>query len=269
MNDFKPDYIMIPYPVYIDQRLESVDRVLYGVVYCFEHMRMGKCIASNEKLAIAAGVSARSVPNALTRLEDCGYIKRIYKDKSKRNRTEIKALISFHSIKAIRGSTKGDTRLNESRDTRLNEQSINNVSNKNYIAARNAAKLKAKKKPMPKRNTFGSYREDRSEDEFEDTIDADTGSARQTASAEMPKGEMKELLQWGEAKLGRQFANMGKQRKAISTMLKAGYQPKAIEACWERLAKEKFWQTSGIDFGVVLSQISKKVEVRATNKVYK
>ncbi len=130
-------------------------------------------------------------------------------------------------------------------------------------ASREAVGIKNKK--MPKKNSF-KYSETQSSDTFEDVIDSDSGAAR--APTESPKGEMRDLIVWGEGKISGQFANMGKQTKSISTMLKSGYAPDAIRSCWERLEKDKFWKSSGIDFGVVLSQISKKVEIRKVwNKV--
>lgn len=136
MKEYEPDYIQIPYPIYKDSRLESADRVLYGIIYCFEHMRDGKCFASNVALAASAGISPRSIPNALTKLEKLGYITRVFKDEGKRHRIEIKTHISYKNM------ARPDTRMGESRyargrnpDTRVGEQSITK-SNKKTIAAK-------------------------------------------------------------------------------------------------------------------------------------
>ena len=94
-EEYLPDYITIPYPIYRDDALEGVDRVIYGIVYFYVHMKNRKCFASNANLAELAGVQERTVRSALTRLEDRGYIKRTYKDEGRRHRVEIEALISF------------------------------------------------------------------------------------------------------------------------------------------------------------------------------
>lgn len=133
MKEYRPDFVLIPYPVYTDQRLESIDRVIYGIIYWFEHMKDGRCTASNETLGRVAGVSPRSIPNALMRLEQHGYIRRSYKDDSNRHRTEIASLISFKNIQ-IPGSPKPDTRLNETTDTRLTEQRKNKNKEKDIAA---------------------------------------------------------------------------------------------------------------------------------------
>lgn len=130
-NEFKPDYISIPYPVYIDQKLESTDRVLYGIIYWFHGMKYGICTASNETLAQVAGVSPRSIPNALTNLEKRGYIKRLFKDSSKRHRSEIIPMITFKNIFLNATSANPDTRVGESPDTRVGEQIQNTNTKKN------------------------------------------------------------------------------------------------------------------------------------------
>src|ERR1035437_1227238 len=100
MNEktFTPDYIQVPYPVYRDEDLEGADRLVYGVIYWFEHMSKGKCIASNETIASVIGIKPRSVKNSLNRLEEKGYIARSYKDESRRHRIEMNALISFKGM---------------------------------------------------------------------------------------------------------------------------------------------------------------------------
>lgn len=122
---YKPDYLMIPYPVYCDPRLEGLDRNIYGILYWFEHMRDGKCIASNETIAEIASSNTRSVTNSLSRLEKCGYIKRIYEDDSKRNRMEIKTTISFKKLtKSKEVWMARDSNLDVSNDGNLNVQNI-------------------------------------------------------------------------------------------------------------------------------------------------
>ena len=42
-GDFlEPDFLMIPFQLIKDKELEQVDRLLYGVIYWFEHLRDGR-----------------------------------------------------------------------------------------------------------------------------------------------------------------------------------------------------------------------------------
>lgn len=95
---FYPDLLVIPFKLIRDKNLDQVDRMLYGVIYWYQHLKDGRCFASNEKMADILGTTARVVQNSLTSLEKAGYIKRIYKDSKKRNRLEIKGLIAFGRV---------------------------------------------------------------------------------------------------------------------------------------------------------------------------
>lgn len=136
-GEFRPDFVIIPYPVYSDVELEGLDRVVYGICYWFEQMKDGKCTASNGTLAKIAGTNMRSVSNSLNRLEERGYIVRLYKDEAKRNRTEIITKISFRqATKPSAAWMKRDSSLDERHDSSLDEQSINTKgSNRNNTKA--------------------------------------------------------------------------------------------------------------------------------------
>lgn len=101
----EPDFIQIPFILVKDKELEQVDRLLYGIIYWFEHLRDGRCFASNDTLAKILGTTSRVIQNSLTNLEKRGYIAREYKDAAKRNRTDIRSLIAFKLL-----SPTGDRR---------------------------------------------------------------------------------------------------------------------------------------------------------------
>jgi hypothetical protein len=90
-----PDFLIIPYQVIVDPKLQPTDRLLYGLIYWYEHMKLEKCVASNETLATLLAVSTRAVRGGLERLEKRGFILRVFADSEHRNRTEIKALVRF------------------------------------------------------------------------------------------------------------------------------------------------------------------------------
>lgn len=101
-SDFlEPDFIQIPFQLVKDKELEQVDRLLYGIVYWFEHLRDGRCFAGNDKLAKILGTTPRVIQNSLTNLESRGYIRRLYKDSAKRNRLEIQSLIAFKLLSPV------------------------------------------------------------------------------------------------------------------------------------------------------------------------
>jgi len=73
-----------------------------------------------------------------------------------------------------------------------------------------------------------------------------------------------QLLKWGEAKLGRRYPKPLKQKAAIASMLASGYPIEEIKAKWAELEESDFWQEKGIDFSIVLSQISKHKPIKKT-----
>jgi len=92
-----PDFILIPYQVVSDDRLHGLDRVVYGVVYWFSQMSSSRCYASNGKIAevCGAGAKPKSVGDALGRLEEFGYVKRVMLNDKVRE--EIVPLITYRT----------------------------------------------------------------------------------------------------------------------------------------------------------------------------
>jgi len=90
-----PDFILIPIQLINDNKLNPLDRNLYGFIYWLEHLRDGKCTASNKTLAELCLANIKSIQHSLERLEKAKYIIRIYKDKKRKLRTQINTMISF------------------------------------------------------------------------------------------------------------------------------------------------------------------------------
>lgn len=91
----KPDFYIIPEQIQSNDALRPTDWIVYAVVYWFEHMKDGKCIASNETIAKIAKVSPRAVIGALERLEKEAYITRQYFGEQNSRRASIHCTISF------------------------------------------------------------------------------------------------------------------------------------------------------------------------------
>ena len=146
---YKPDFLIIPYLLFEDDKLQTLDKVLYSVVYYFEKMRDEKCRASNKTLAeYCKTKSPTSIQNSLNRLEECGYIKRIYADpKTRRKRKEIKCLIRYNvsfnddtqnnKVSSDKKVSSVDDTVSSTDDTRVSstDDHINKTNiNKNLIS---------------------------------------------------------------------------------------------------------------------------------------
>jgi len=84
-----PKFVQIPHELIRDHKLGRSDLVVYGIVRWFTQLRQKKCFASNETIADIAGIAISNARRSLRKLEQQGYIRCIYKDKTKRHRLEI------------------------------------------------------------------------------------------------------------------------------------------------------------------------------------
>lgn len=87
-----PDFLKIPYQLFLDKTLKPADLFVYSVILLYSHGDKG-CIASNETIAEMADIRPSSVPRSLKRLEDKGYTRSMFRDASKRKRIEIAPLM--------------------------------------------------------------------------------------------------------------------------------------------------------------------------------
>ena len=131
---FTPDFIIIPFQLVSDKRLQPLDRDLYGVIYWFEHLKDGECKAANTTMAQILNATPRGVQNSLTSLESAGYIIREFKDASKRHRKRIKTLISYRRVRTDDDtgdldSTNDDTvRTDDDTTVRTDDDQISNIN---------------------------------------------------------------------------------------------------------------------------------------------
>lgn len=134
----RPDLIQIPTLLLADKKLRDTDRIIYGYIWWITGMQKQKCVASNRYLAELCNCSISAIMNGLTRLEQGGYMKRIFADDKRKLRKQIIPL-----IKLVKVSTNEDTLLtNEDRGVLTNEeQSINSNLNINsrYLAKQSFA----------------------------------------------------------------------------------------------------------------------------------
>jgi hypothetical protein len=130
-----PDFLIIPYQVITDRQLQPTDRILYGLIYWYQHMKLEKCVASNQTLAELLNVDITSVEKGLQRLEDQQCILRFYKDGSKKHRTHIEALVRF--ARTDSGSRPAKRRVTD-------------PTNKRHIYNRDKPKIKNFKRTLPR-----------------------------------------------------------------------------------------------------------------------
>jgi len=126
-----PDFLIIPYQLIEDTRINPIEERLYAVIYWYSKLKNEKCTASNETLAKMCKTTSRVVANSLTSLEKFGYIKRTYKDELRKVRIEILPLISFSRVSPTDDtvSPTGDTRVSPTDEQNKN---IYNKNSKQY-----------------------------------------------------------------------------------------------------------------------------------------
>lgn len=112
---FTPDFLIIPYVVKSDPELRPSDSDVFSVIYWFEKMKEGKCIAGNEVIAEVACCGVRNVRGALDRLEKNGYIIRHYLDEARTKRSHIETTVSYQKRTQETSSTPGLPGMEEER----------------------------------------------------------------------------------------------------------------------------------------------------------
>lgn len=141
MKTFKPDFYIVP--TIVAEQCSPSDAMLFGIIYWMEKLRDGKCFASNLTLARmmpSKTATISSVSNSLNRLEGAGFIRRVYKDKQKRNRERICCLVKF----GVTPTSESPITSQVNRDYLTGEQNKNIKKNKDKGEASSPDKLNKK-----------------------------------------------------------------------------------------------------------------------------
>lgn len=104
-----PDFILIPYQLLEDKNISLIDERLYGIIYWFTKLKNEKCTASNIVLAQLVKSSPQTIANSLNKMDEMGYIQRLFLDTSKRHRKEIIPLVVFSKVTPTDVSSDVDT----------------------------------------------------------------------------------------------------------------------------------------------------------------
>jgi DNA-binding Lrp family transcriptional regulator len=138
-----PDFIIIPYPLLQDEKITLIDERLYGVIYWMSKMRNERCIASNPTLASLVKTTDATIQNSLTKLEQRGYIKRIYGDENRKIRLEIIPLVVFSKIKFTPSEvspTNDTVSLTDDTEVSLTDDQSISIYNTKYKNKNNTSK---------------------------------------------------------------------------------------------------------------------------------
>lgn len=118
-NTYSPDFLLIPFQLIQDKRLQPLDWAVYWVVYFLSTLKSGKCTASNKTIMeLANAGNWRSIANSLARLESCWYVNR----EIEISNWETKRLSITPTVTFVKGVSLNDDRVSSN-----DEQNKNNI----------------------------------------------------------------------------------------------------------------------------------------------
>mgnify|MGYP001615613875 CR=1 FL=1 len=98
-----PDYLVIPFSMFLDKKLKDIDCKVYGIIYWLNGLEYG-ARAANKTIAKMLNCSVSSIEHSLTRLSRCGCVKIEYKDTSKRHRICITPMIKMSKMQTAQSN---------------------------------------------------------------------------------------------------------------------------------------------------------------------
>lgn len=135
-------YAIIPADVRYDCRLTDKEKLLYGEITALSN-KEGCCWASNEYFSRLYNSSIRTIKGAVTKLEKCGYLKRVllYKENSKEVEKRLLYPVTKFALPSENNFTTpgeenfhypGEKNCTDNNTSKKNNTSINNTSNNIY-----------------------------------------------------------------------------------------------------------------------------------------
>lgn len=127
-KDLNFDFIVVPMELLLDKKLQTLDCLVYGVIYGASQLKQKRCFLSNQGIAETVGSTPSTIANSLVRLEDVKAIHRVFEDAAKRHRTEIIPLVKYGKIPYKRVSSTDerdsstDERLSSTDETTIHPQ---------------------------------------------------------------------------------------------------------------------------------------------------
>lgn len=137
-----PEFLNIPYALIIDSKLTPLDLKVYGIILWFKNTsKLKMCFVKNSTISLLLSsdertVTSGAIQNSLARLEKFQYIERLFKDKEKRHRLElkvcdIKSRVSSNDDSGYHHMMIGVSSYDDSRVSSYDDHSNKNKSNKN------------------------------------------------------------------------------------------------------------------------------------------
>lgn len=259
----KLDFYITPSVIAQDDKLRPLDGYVYGAIYALNALENG-CIASNDYIAKMLNCSTVAVKKGLQRLEERGYIKRLFDAKDPQIRKTIVPLIKFG---------RGDTSVSGGVDTLVPEGGIQvyPIDIKDYKesyahsahsephARKSSLKVLHPTGKIKVNNKIKSMRNIQS-DEDSYAIDVDTGETTEIEKRILKGGKtVAELLKWSEERRGSRFVQRAKQVLAICRMKAAKIAPDVVKDRWLELEEDKYWSVKGFDWTTVANSFDKKL----------
>jgi len=146
---FHPDFLIIPFQIIRDKKIQPLDSKVYALCYWYEHLKDGECWASNESLAKILYSTNTSIKNSLARLEKQGYITREY---NHTHRIKIKTNVAFKFGLFRGGSSNDDGSSNKGGGHQTmtggssNDDHIYNIRERNILNVKSEILKKTEKK---------------------------------------------------------------------------------------------------------------------------
>ena len=151
----QPDFLIIPGPVAFSKKIQPADKTIYGVIYWLDSLKDGRCTASNEYIAKVCGMTSKSVGNSLTSLEKAGFIKRLFKDEKKKNRSQILPIVKYGFHQMMEQVPPNDGTNDPSNDGQIrniSKSKSNTVDSQSSSTSTSENSRDAKDRPMNLQN---------------------------------------------------------------------------------------------------------------------
>lgn len=178
-------------------------------------------------------------------------------------KSSITTIISLINYDRYQSKEKTKQQTIQQKDSRRNTN--NNVNNENKMNIGEADASHPLDEGLTTNPTnMREYREDRHADEFEPSIDADTGESlaptpkKKVAAHVM--AQYREIIAWAEKRRGAPFPQKGymKQLGALAEARASGIDPDRLTTRWIEMEGDEYWQKQGFDWMNVIRSFDKK-----------
>lgn len=185
-----PDFIQIPGVVLADEKLNTLDALIYGIIYWYTKLKLQRCVLKNQAISELLKCSVGSVANSITRLTKYGYVESIYE-----RSTHIRELVPLVSYQKSTSSTDDEHFIHRLSGTSSTDEStsLKVVEEPNKI--NRIIELNNKQKEIIKKKY--SSREDILEEDLEEIAN------HYQVTVAFVKSKFEDVCLWEDSKPGR------------------------------------------------------------------